>query len=150
MARVIILDTGPLGMVTHPKAEETNRKAVEWLTRRLEGGATVLVPEISDYELRRELLRSEKQKGIRRLDELGRELGYLAITTEVMRMAARFWADARTIGLPTAADAALDADVILAAQARSVMADGRDAVIATTNPKHLERYSDARLWEDVP
>jgi len=90
MARVIILDTGPLGMVTHPKADETNREAFEWLRRQLEKGATVLVPEISDYELRRELIRGEKAKGIRRLDELGVELGYLEITTEVMRTAARF------------------------------------------------------------
>jgi len=39
--------------------------------------------------------------------------------------------------------------VILAAQARSVAADGRHPVIATTNVKHLERYSDARLWEHI-
>lgn len=149
MARVIILDTGPLGMVTHPRAEGTNRDAVEWLMRRLEAGATVLVPEISDYELRRELIRAEKVKGIRRLDDLGMELGYVEITTDVMRTAARFWADARNAGLPTAQDPALDADVILAAQARSVAAAGRRPVIATTNVTHLERYSDARLWSEI-
>lgn len=149
MARVIIHDTGPLGMVTHPRAEGRNRDALEWLKRQLEEGATVLVPEISDYELRRELIRGEKTKGIRRLDALGAELGYMEITTDVMRTAARLWADVRNAGLPTATDAALDRDVILAAQARSVAANGLHPVIATTNVTHLERFSDARLWSDI-
>jgi hypothetical protein len=33
-------------------------------------GARVIVPEISDYEVRRELLRAQKGKGIERLDAL--------------------------------------------------------------------------------
>lgn len=136
-------------MVTHPTAEGSNREALEWLKRQIEEGATVLVPEIADYELRRELIRGEKTKGIRRLDALGAELGYLELTTEVMRTAARLWADVRKAGLPTATDAALDGDVILAAQARSVAAEGRHPVIATTNVSHLERFSDARLWRDI-
>jgi hypothetical protein len=66
----------------------------------------------------------------------------------MMRRAAQFWADARNAGLPTAADPALDGDVILAAQV-AVSAGDEDPVIATTNVKHLERFVIARLWRDI-
>jgi hypothetical protein len=72
MAKVVLLDTGPLGMVTHPRP---NREIVEWLRALLAAGASVLVPEIADYELRRELLRAQRTKGIARLDTLERTLG---------------------------------------------------------------------------
>jgi hypothetical protein len=83
-----------------------------------------------------------------RLDDLGQALGYVALSTPMMRRAAQFWADARNAGLPTAADHALDGDVILAAQV-AVSADDQDPVIATTNVKHLERFVTARLWRDI-
>ena len=37
------------------------------------------MPEIADYEVRRELLRANKAKGIKRLDELKRTMGYVPI-----------------------------------------------------------------------
>ena len=57
-------------------------------------GVRVLIPEIADDELRRELLRAEKVAGLGRLDALVEVLEYLPITTEVMRQAAVFWAEA--------------------------------------------------------
>ena len=65
-----------------------------------------------------------------------------------MREAADLWAEARNRGYPTAHDAALDGDVLLAAQARDLHADppGERVVVATTNVAHLERYVDAQLW----
>jgi hypothetical protein len=41
----------------------------------------------------------------------------------------------------------LDADVILAAQARRM--DAAEVVVATTNVQHLSRLVDAKLWRDV-
>src|SRR5262249_43437868 len=81
MSRVILLDTGPLGMVSHPRP---NRAVVEWVRKILQSGSEILVPEIADYEVRRELLRAEKGKGINRLDELKRTMGYVPLTTEAM------------------------------------------------------------------
>ena len=64
-----------------------------------------------------------------------------------MRQAAACWAEARQQGRPTAADAALDGDVILAAQA--VTPDRPEVIVATTNPKHLSRFVAAKLWVDI-
>jgi hypothetical protein len=55
----------------------------------------VLLPEIADYEVRRELLRAKKTQGLAHLDALGSLLEYLPITTSAMRQAALFWAQAR-------------------------------------------------------
>ena len=57
------------------------------------------------------------------------------------------WADVRRRGQPTADSKALDADVILAAQARRMTA--AEVVVATTNVRHLSRLVDAKLWQDV-
>lgn len=115
----------------------------------LDAGASLMVPEIADYEVRRELLRAGKAGGVARLDLLVPALGYEPITTDAMRLAAELWADARRGGRPTAPDLALDGDVILAAQAQVLAARHTDVVVATTNAKHLERFVDARLWSDI-
>ena len=106
------------------------------------------MPEVADYEIRRELLRAGKQLGIARLDELCSGFFYAPLTTTLMRTAAGLWADARNSGLPTANDSALDGDVILAAQALALAKD-QAVVVATTNTKHLERYVDAKHWRDI-
>jgi hypothetical protein len=64
-----------------------------------------------------------------------------------MRDAALLWADLRKRGQPIADPKALDADVILAAQARRM--DAAEVVVATTNVQHLSRLVDAKLWRDV-
>ncbi|HEX5446052.1 MAG TPA: hypothetical protein VFW87_19655, partial [Pirellulales bacterium] len=64
-----------------------------------------------------------------------------------MLRAAELWADARRRGKPTASDASLDADVILAAQAHGIV--GKDVVVASSNPKHLKRYIAADSWQNI-
>jgi predicted nucleic acid-binding protein len=145
----VLLDTGPLGLVTHPNAETKNRKAAQWLWSLLSDGIDVLIPEIADYELRRELLRAGKTRSVAVLDRYKASLGYAPLTTEAMLQAARFWASARQQGKPTAPDPALDGDVILAAQAALLGRGGDDVVIATTNVGHLSRFVPAQEWEHI-
>ena len=110
----------------------------------------MILPEIADYELRRELLRANKLKGIRRLDDCKLHLlEYLPITTPVMLKAAQLWAESRQAGIPTADPKELDGDVILAAQGLLVGEGGEGVVIATTNVGHLSRFVDARHWRDI-
>lgn len=147
MNRTIVLDSGPLGLVTNPGGSQEAAACGHWLSTAASGGATVVIPEIADYEVRRELIRAHRTAGVARLDALISQVDYLAITTPAMRQAARFWADARQQGRPTAADHALDGDVILAAQAATL---GRESVIvATTNVRHLARFVPARIWADI-
>jgi len=148
MTKVIVLDAGPLGAVTHPRAN-ANWEIKEWLQDLLRAGCVVMVPEIADYEVRRELLRAEKAKGVGRLDSL-KAIGYLPLSTNAMLKAAEYWAQARQAGFPTAPDEALDIDVVLAAQA-AVLGDSSnsDVVVATANVGHLSRYVRAELWKDI-
>ena len=146
MSRTIVLDNGPLGLVTNPSGSKQASACGRWLWNAAQDGATVMVPEIADYEVRRELIRARRSVGIDRLDAFINTVEYLAITTSAMRQAAEFWAEARQQGRPTAADPALDGDVILAAQAATL---SRDRVIVATNVRHLSRFVPAELWSDM-
>ena len=141
---IVLLDAGPLGMISNPNASITNSACYQWMESLVLNGDEVLVPEIADYEVRRELLRARKTHGLARLDILKNSLGYLPLTTSVMLKAAELWAQARNSGLPTADPKALDCDVILAAQALE-----KDGIVATENVGHLARFVDARDWRDI-
>jgi|SRR6516165_10157091 predicted nucleic acid-binding protein len=95
MADVILLDAGPLGMISHPRVSGS---AAAWVAHLVNVGVEVLVPEIADYEVRRELLRAGRWKGLERLDELRATLGFVPITSAAMPQAAEFWAEARRRG----------------------------------------------------
>jgi hypothetical protein len=107
------------------------------------------VPEIADYELRRELIRSGNVARIERLDRFEELTEYLALNTSAMRKAAELWASARNLGQPTADDKALDGDVILAAQVATMGKGGDEPVVVTTNVGHLSGFVSAKLWSDV-
>lgn len=66
-----------------------------------------------------------------------------------MLKAAQLWADARRRGLPTGTERELDIDVILAAQALVLEQGGDRMIVATTNPRHLSRFVDARPWQEI-
>jgi hypothetical protein len=109
----------------------------------------VVIPEIADYEVRRELVRAGKDRGIGRLDALKGMIPYAAITTPVMLKAAEFWATARKTGRQAADDTSLDADMILVAQAAAMTHERGHTLIATTNVRHLALFSAARFWREI-
>lgn len=128
-------------MLCHPRA---NPRFSTWFRRMLAAGTAVLIPEIADYEVRRELIRAKLGRSLERLDALKRELRYLPLTTRTMLRAAELWAEARNRGTPTADPKELDGDVILAAQAQQAR-----AVVATDNVGHLSLFVNARNWEEI-
>jgi predicted nucleic acid-binding protein len=146
MSRFVLLDAAPLGEMSHP---DRNAAISAWADGLTKAGNVVGIPEIADYEIRRELLRAGKRRGLRRLDRLKATLYYLPISTEMMVRAAELWAQARQAGRPGAPDPALDADVILAAQARLLIEAGHEVVVATADAGHLSRFVDARRWEEI-
>jgi predicted nucleic acid-binding protein len=141
MNRPIVLDTGPLGKIAHPRR---NPEISAWYRRLLASGVTLIIPELADYEVRRELLLSGLADSLRRLDGLKLVLNYLPISTQAMQRAAELWAIARRSGQPLADRHALDGDVILIAQAEEA-----GGIVATDNVRHLARFIDAREWRDI-
>lgn len=150
---IVILDTSPLGRITNPNASPTNDTCKRWLKDLLLKGVKVTVPEISDYELHRELLRANKTAGLQRLNQLASLIGYAPITTPTMLKASELWANIRNLNLPTASDDALDGDVILAAQAIPIQNKpeniGERVIVATENLAHLSRLTDADEWQNI-
>jgi len=148
---LIVLDSGPLGQLSNPSPTGPGQAARDWARTRIFAGDQLIVPEIADYEVRRELIRAQKTPGIARLDELCAGLAYHPLSTPIMRDAAQLWAQARNGGYPTAHDSALDGDVLLAAQARNLDASnpGERIIVATTNTAHLDRYVDAAVWTEL-
>lgn len=98
MSGTILLDSGPLGLITNPGALPATGACGRWLVEALERGAAVLVPEIADYEVRRELIRARRVAGISRLDTFIEHVEFMPIETTAMRRAAAFWAEARREG----------------------------------------------------
>jgi PIN domain len=149
MSLIVLLDAGPLGMITNPRSSPENEACKDWLASLAYNGAQIVIPEIADYEVRRELLRAGKDRGLGRLDALKGMLEYAPITTPVMLKAAEFWATARKMGRQSADDASLDADMILVAQAGALVRAGDETVIATTNVRHLASFAFARIWREI-
>lgn len=139
------LDATPLSLLCHPNLKlEAVREVRTWVARQIAAGHEVLIPEIADYEVRRELLRVGRVESLQRLDELHREYAVIPVTGHVLRRAAEFWAQARNAGKPTGPPEALDADAILAAQAEAA-----GATVITANASHLARFTTAMHWRDV-
>jgi predicted nucleic acid-binding protein len=150
---LVLLDSKPLGMATNPAASPETDKCNEWLEELLQRNVRVRVPEIIDYELRRELIRLGKTGSISLLDNLAANIGYLKINTETFLIAAALWAKLRNEGKGTAGPSRLDIDCILAAQAIKISAEHEEIIIATIDVDDLSRYNTATvkamLWSDV-
>ncbi len=148
MTKYLFLDGGPLGLASkkpdNPKAEQCRR----WINELQSAGHIVVIPEIVDYEVRREILRCKHWDWLARLDAMASSLSYLRITTEAMRRAAEFWAELRQGNMQTADSKELDCDVILAAQAVTAIQPGDVAIVATTNIGHLARFKgiEVKPW----
>jgi predicted nucleic acid-binding protein len=100
----LFLDSGPLGLITHPQRSAEVIEVSEWLSCCLLSGSRVNVPAIVYYELKRELLRAQKTLSIGRLDAFVNAASgrYLPLTDDALRMAAELWAKSRREGRPTA------------------------------------------------
>ena len=146
----VALDSSPLGLVTQKTGKSLNGDACRvWMENLLVQGVRVYVPEVADYEVRRELIRTKNPGSIARLDRLKQFARYLPITTDVMLEAAELWAQSRNLGVATADIHALDGDLIIAAQALSLALATSEFVIATSNVRHLSRFVPAELWNNI-
>jgi predicted nucleic acid-binding protein len=142
MPVTLLLDSTVLGKVVHPDPL-THRLVVDVVAALIfDPDYRVVVPEIIDYEIRRNLLlTAQRQKAwatdaLSLLDEMV-SFGYEKLKTETFRLAAQIWADSRLRHQPRAPEAALDIDVILAAQAR-----GANGLVVTENLRHFRDIAE--------
>jgi predicted nucleic acid-binding protein len=150
MSRIIVLDTTPFGIATAGVRNPEAQGCRKWIQDCISNGVRVCLPEIADYELRRELLRTNAVGSIRRLDILKSSLMYVPITTKAMLKAAELWAQSRNAGVVTADKHALDGDIILVAQALILEVSGDDIIVATINVRHISQFIAADIWSNIP
>ncbi len=138
-----MLDSGPLGRLTHADYSR-NREYRAWLAALLDHNIAVFVPEIADYEVRRNLIVENLTGSLANLDALPSLINYVPIATADMHKAAELWATSRKTGRSVGDPRELNADVILAAQAIRL-----GATIATDNVGHLAQFVEARPWSTI-
>jgi predicted nucleic acid-binding protein len=151
VARIVLLDSGPLGLAcSRPGIPQVDR-CHAWLLALEAASVEIIIPAIADYEVRRELLRLGATTKLKNLDVLRARFDYLDISGVALDRAAAFWALLRQGGLPTAGPDDLDADAILGGMAATVGQPGDTVTIATTNVRHLGRFPgiDAQLWSTI-
>jgi len=145
----ILLDSSPLALLCSPVRSSEVIAIAHWASSCLASGHQIYLPEIIDYELRRELLRAGKTNSVLRLNGLKTTFDYLPITTEAILYAADLWAQSRRAGMPTSDPKKLDVDVILAAQARTLAVPASGIIVATANVAHISRFVSADLWTNI-
>ena len=119
MSRVIVLDSGPFGVLVHPVQSPASTDILRWSRKLAQAGHRLVVPSIADYEVRRELIRRNNGRSLQLLDQFNQAESdrYVPLTDATLRLAALLWAQARNRGTPTGDPRELDCDVLIAAQA---------------------------------
>lgn len=145
--KIILLDTGVLGKICNPKPVRNVQEFLDFLKE--EKNIDIIVPEICDYELRRNLLLENLDKSIRKLNKFRRIDQLLFFDTNTMIIASEIWSDIRKQGNPTENKDSLDGDVILAAQAYQMKAYYEEVIVLTTNPKDIVKfnYLGIKTWD---
>jgi predicted nucleic acid-binding protein len=150
MNRRILLDSGVLSLLTHPRPSDESRRCRAWLNALYPAGDQALILALTDYEVRREYLRRRNRRSIRHLEALIQQLTFTSLLDEDWRRAAALWATTMQQGRLTAPPHDVNIDVLLAAQAQRLRAaGGGPVIIATTNVRHLAPFADARLWPAI-
>lgn len=152
---IVFIDSSVLGILANPNRVGEVRDCREWLYRLLAKGVYICSSQICDFEVRRGMILESQIKpslnNIPNLDKLQEVISFLPITSEVLKKASVLWANARIQGIPTADDKSLDIDMIICGHWQILQEEfpGRYIAIATTNVKHLSRFSEARIWRDI-
>lgn len=151
---IVFLDSGVIGLVSSPRKTGEAKDCKEWLYRLLSRSIYVVSSDICEYEVRRSLILASLTnpiQGLENLDDLQEVVDFLPLTKSVMKEAAQLWAIARSQGIQTSDNKNIDADIIIAAQYKLLTEEypSRYIVIATTNVKHLECFTDAQEWKNI-
>ena len=156
---IVILDSNILTLLVTPIDEKLSEdekltkeihQCTKWFERLLSKGARIIVSDICDYELRRELIRI-KSKSVQELDNLRDLIEFKSVTFAVLEKAAELWAEARYLSQSNKIKENIDVDCILAAQwcLLKEQYPGRKVIIATKNIKDFQRGTDCDVWQNI-
>jgi len=142
MNSIIVLDARPLLQICHPRKWQG---ISDWSAEAVASGWRIVVPEITDYEVRRLLLKRGATRQLKELNGNVEDLYYAPLTTALMREAAQVWAEAENSGHRFGHPKTLNADAILVAQTQAM---GEDVTVITKNVRHLAPFVEAVRWTD--
>lgn len=156
---IVILDSNILTLLVTPLDEKLSEdekltkeihQCTKWFERLLSKGARIIVSDICDYEVRRELIRINS-KSVQELDNLRDLIEFKPVTFAVLEKAAELWAEARYLSQSNKIKENIDLDCILAAQwcLLKEQYPGRQVIIATKNIKDFQRVTDCDVWQNI-
>ena len=88
----IVLDSTPLALLCQRRGLAQADECRHWLYRHVVAGVRIVVPEVIDYEVRRELVRLQKGAAIRMLDAL-----IATPADRLLRVSSTTWTTAATL-----------------------------------------------------
>jgi hypothetical protein len=143
---LIILDSAPLGFICNPKNKDSYRKLSNFAKSL---NFSIGVPEIIDYELRRNFELENLQKSISLLSQFHQRDQLILLESEDLIRAAELWAWCRKQGSTTTENKGIDIDVILVSQALSQKNNFDKVVILTIDIGDLSVFCDLglHLWD---
>jgi toxin FitB len=146
MTGLIILDSAPLGFFCNPKNRDNYKKLSNFVKSL---NFSIGVPEIIDYELRRNLELENLQKSISLLSQFQQRRQLISLESEDLIRAAELWAWCRKQGSTTTENKGIDIDVILVSQALSRKDFFNKVVILTIDTGDLSVFCDLglHLWD---
>ena len=148
---IVFLDSGIVYSLVNTSKVKEVVDCQEWFFSLLSKGVLIVSSAICEYEVKRELIRRNKIEELNNLTELKQWLNFIKVDDKVLDLAAKNWAKARNMGIPSADDKRLDADMIICStwQLLQEKWTGRYVVIATNNVKHLSRFANAEIWQNI-
>jgi predicted nucleic acid-binding protein len=151
LRHIVLLDSGPVGLLAVPGEHGAGGEARRWLGDLLASGATILVADVVAFEVRRELKRRKATAKLARLELALLGVGRAEHTAAAWVRAEDLWALVRQDRLPTAPDEALDGDCLLGATVAALGAEDDQVEIATMNVRHFDRFPGvvAREWREI-
>ena len=142
MSNTVVLDARPLSQICHPRKWE---EISDWFLKVIASGHRIVIPEITDYEVRRLLVKRGATRQLEELDGNVDDFYYAPLSTELMREAAQIWAEAENSGHRFGHPKTLNADAILVAQTQAM---GEDVTVITKNVRPLAPFVEAVWWTD--
>lgn len=148
--KAVVLDSLPLAELCRKKIKsEVGKLLIQLKARKI----SLRVAEITEYELRRELLRSQRYRSNNRLGSYYLTERIIPIDRGSLLKASESWAEQRNLGMPTASNERIDIDTIMVAQSISLIGLFDEVIILTSDAEDIYRFTNYGIkvwkWQDA-